>query len=158
MNTENFVVDDKSESVEERRTRDFTGIIVSATGLAVIIIGLKPEWFLGTGSLGFGFAQMITFLAGLALLSGGGFMSLKTVWRQNERSIVADFGSRLIATGYVIALFAGLSDYMGINVTGSAEKIIYFGPWEEIGLEIALIVIIIGLLMMIPYRLCKNTS
>lgn len=157
MNSD-FIPNNKPESVDERKTRDFTGIVLTSIGLGIIILGLKPEWFLGAGSLGFGFAQMLTFLTGLALLSGGGYMSLNTIWKQNERSIVADFGSRFIATGYVIALFSGLSDYMGINVIGTGEKVIYFGPWEEIGLEIAVLVIILGLLMMVPYKLGKKTQ
>lgn len=83
-------------------------------------------------------------------------MSLNTIWKHEERSIIADFGSRLIATGYVVTLFAGISDHIGIIDPGSSEKVIYFGPWEEAGFEIGLLVIILGLLMMVPYKkICK---
>lgn len=145
-----------TETVEARKARDFTGLILSFIGLVTMIIGLKSEWFWPYGSPGIGFAQMMLFLAGLALLSVGGYMSLNTIWKKEERSILADFGSRFIATGYVIAIFAGLSDYMGINVLGTETKLIYFGPWEEIGIEIGMFVIALGLLMMIPYRQPKN--
>lgn len=145
-----------TETIEARKARDFTGLILSFIGLIVMIVGLKSEWFWAYGSPGIGFAQMMLFLLGLALISMGGFMSLNTIWKKEERSILADFGSRFIATGYVIAIFAGLSDHMGINVLNSETKLVYFGPWEEIGIEIGMIVIVIGLLMMIPYRHPKD--
>jgi len=141
-----------TETIEERRTRDFTGIVISSFGLAIIIISLKPDWLGLNLSPGFGFVQLIVFLTGLAFLSGGGYMSLNTIWKHEERSIIADFGSRLIATGYVVTLFAGISDHIGIIDPGSSEKVIYFGPWEEAGFEIGLLVIILGLLMMVPYK------
>lgn len=143
-------------TVEERRARDFTGIIISVLGLVIIIISLKPDWLGLNLSPGFGFVQLIVFLAGLAFLSGGGYLSLNAIWGNDERSIIADFGTRLLATGYVVTMFAGISDHIGIIDPSSQEKVIYFGPWEEAGFEIGLFVIILGLLMMIPYKkICK---
>jgi len=145
-------------STKSMDTRAIFGFIVSTVGLATTIISAKPEWVGQNRSPVIGFIQLVIMLAGLALLSMGGFISLNSLWGNREKSIVADFGIRFISTGYVIALFAGLFDIFGGNMAGNSAKSPQFGPYEEVGLEIGLAIIIVGLLMMIPYKYLSKTQ
>lgn len=133
-------------------TRVIFGAIISIFGLFGTVFGAKPEWFGQNHSLVIGFLQLSTMLLGIALISLGGSISLASLWGKEEKSIIADFGLRLISTGFVIALFAGLTDIFGANVLQNSVKTPQFGPYEQTGIEIGLIIIIVGLLMLIPYR------
>jgi hypothetical protein len=64
---------------------------------------------------------------------------------------VADFGLRLVGTGYVIAVFTGMADIFGLG-TQPLPNIPYFGPWQAAGVLIGQIIIAAGFLMTIPYR------
>ena len=99
-----------------------------------------------------GFIQIIVFLTGLGLICTGGFIGLSALWGREQRSILADFGSRLIGTGYVIAVFAGMADVFGLGAQ-TLPDIPYFGPLQAVGVLIGQFVIAVGLLMFIPYHL-----
>jgi hypothetical protein len=121
-------------------------------GLFVLVVGAKPDWFNVDRSPVVGFIQIAVFLIGLAMISLGGFVGLHALWGNEQRSIIADFGSRLVGTGYVIAVFTGMADVFGWG-SQPVPMVPYFGPWQASGVLIGQAVIAIGLLMMIPYRL-----
>jgi hypothetical protein len=127
------------------------GLLVTAVGSGVFILGTKPEWFNLDRSPVVGFVQISTFLIGLGLICLGGYISMIALWSGEQRSIPADVGLRLVSTGFVIAVFAGMADVFGMG-TQPLPKVPFFGPWQARGVEIGEIVIIIGFLMMIPYR------
>jgi hypothetical protein len=77
---------------------------------------------------------------------------MSALWGKEERSILADFGSRLIGTGYVIAMFAGMADVFGMGAQ-TLPDVPYFGPLQATGVLIGQIVIAVGFLMFIPYQL-----
>lgn len=137
-------------------SRAIFGLVLTIIGLFLTIFSAKPEWFGQNRSPVIGFIQLLMMLIGIALMASGGFVSLNSLWGNEEKSIIADFGSRFISTGYMIALFAGLFDIFGGNMTGNVSKTPQFGPYEQAGLEIGLGIITIGLLMMIPYRLLNQ--
>lgn len=122
------------------------------TGLFVLVVGAKPDWFNVDRSPIVGFIQIAVFLIGLAMISLGGFVGLHALWGNEQRSIIADFGSRLVGTGYVIAVFTGMADVFGWG-SQPLPLVPYFGPWQASGVLIGQAVIAIGFLMMIPYRL-----
>jgi hypothetical protein len=119
-------------------------------GLFVFVVGVKPIWFGVDRSPVVGFIQISVFLIGLAMICAGGFVGLHALWGNDQRSIVADFGSRLVGTGYVIAVFTGMADVFGLG-SQPLPNVPYFGPWQSGGVLIGQIVIAIGFLMMIPY-------
>jgi hypothetical protein len=119
-------------------------------GLFVFVVGAKPNWFNVDRSPVVGFIQISVFLIGLAMICAGGYVGLHALWGREQRSIVADFGSRLVGTGYVIAVFTGMADIFGLG-TQPLPMVPYFGPWQSGGVLIGQIVIAIGFLMMIPY-------
>jgi hypothetical protein len=120
-------------------------------GLFVFIVGAKPNWFDLDRSPVVGFIQIAVFLIGLAMICLGGYVGVHALWGHTERSILADIGSRLVGTGYVIAVFTGMADVFGLG-TQPLPMVPYFGPWQSTGVLLGQIVIAVGFLMMIPYK------
>ncbi|HEY3310085.1 MAG TPA: hypothetical protein VGK00_00470 [Anaerolineales bacterium] len=134
-----------------------TGLVISFAGLLIMILGAKPAWFGLDRSLVVGFVQIIVFLIGLAFVCLGGYLGLGSLWGKTEKSILADIGIRLVSTGYVITLFSGLADVFGMTVQNSSKQP-FFGPWQEAGMEVGMLIIAAGMLMIIPYRRFKKAQ
>ena len=132
-------------------TRVRLALILTVVGFIVFIIGAKPEWFNLDRSPVVGFVQIAVFLIGLAIITIGGYLGLNALWGATERTIVADIGQRLIATGYVIVVFSGMADVFGMG-SQSRPDVPYFGPIQAIGVAIGEIVIAVGFLMLVPYH------
>jgi hypothetical protein len=132
-------------------------LIVAAMGLFIFVVGAKPNWFNVDRSPVVGFIQISVFLIGLAMVCAGGWVGLLALWGKGQRSILADIGSRLVSTGYVIAVFTGMADVFGLG-TQPPPMVPYFGPWQSSGVLIGQVVIAIGLLLMIPYRVHSHDS
>ena len=132
-------------------------IIVTLIGLVIFAIGAKPDLFGWDRSPVVGFVQIAVFLIGLAIICMGGYVSLLTLWWGHERTITSDIGSRLVATGYVIAVFAGLADIFGMG-SQSFPQSPYFGPWQASGVLIGQGIIALGFLLLIPINIQKNSK
>ncbi len=137
--------------------RIYISLVVTFTGLIIFTIGSKPDWFGWDYSPVVGFVQISVFLFGLALLCLGGYIGLLTLWWGRERTIVADIGTRLVGTGYVVAVFAGLADIFGMG-SQSFPKVPYFGPWQATGVLIGQGIIALGFLLFIPFFSPRKTS
>lgn len=133
------------------RLRVRTGLTVTLFGLFVFMVGAKPNWFGWDRSPVVGFVQIAVFLVGLAMICVGGYTGLLALWKGSQRTIAADIGLRLVSTGYVVAVFAGMADVFGMG-SHFLPGVPYFGPWQAGGVLIGEIVIAIGFLMLIPYR------
>ena len=134
------------------RTRVELGLITTLLGLFVFTVGAKPGWYGWDRSPVVGFVQIAVFLVGLAIICVGGYTGLLTLWKGQQRTIAADIGMRLVSTGYVISLFAGMADVFGMGSHGF-PAVPYFGPWQATGVLIGEIIIAIGFMMLIPYHL-----
>jgi hypothetical protein len=130
--------------------RIFVSVSVTFLGLLIFIIGAKPDWFGWDRSPVVGFVQIAVFLVGLAIICLGGYAGLLTLWWGHERTIIADIGTRLVSTGYVIAVFAGLADIFGMG-SQSFPQVPYFGPWQASGVLIGQGIIVLGFLLFIPF-------
>ena len=139
----------ESSSVSSSSVR--LGLVTTLLGLLVFAMGAKPEWFGLDRSPVVGFVQIAVFLVGLGIISLGGFIGLVALWGDDERSIAADIGLRLVATGYVLAVFIGMADVFGMG-TQPLPEVPFFGPLQARGMEIGQAVIAVGFLMTIPYR------
>ncbi|HVF25107.1 MAG TPA: hypothetical protein VNA23_04415, partial [Anaerolineales bacterium] len=89
-------------------------LITVSMGSFIFAVGAKPNWFDWDRSPVVGFIQIAVFLLGLALICMGGYVGLSALWGSEQRSILADIGSRLVGTGYVIAVFTGMADIFGL--------------------------------------------
>ncbi len=125
------------------------GLGLTLLGFFIFVAGAKPEWFGWDRSPVIGFVQITVFLIGLAVICVGGYIGLVALWGERQRSIAADFGLRLVSTGYLVAVFSGMADIFGLG-SHPLPGIPYFGPWQATGVEIGLIVICIGFFLLIP--------
>ena len=132
------------------RRRVRLGLTVTIVGFLVFMLGARPVLFGLDRSPVIGFVQIAVFLIGLALICIGGYFSLIALWKYQKPSIAADIGMRLVATGYVVTVFAGMADVFGFGSHGLPD-VPFFGPWQALGVEIGELLIGIGFLMMVPY-------
>jgi hypothetical protein len=98
---------------------------------------------------GFGAVQMFQFLLGISCLTLAGFLYLYTLRQPDApKSLQADIGMRLAATGLVFMYVAGFADLIGIGThvhpTFSRP---FAGPLQLIGLFIGTVSIIAGMLL-----------
>ncbi len=128
-----------------------TGLALALLGLWVFTVGAKPNWYGWDRSPVVGFVQISVFLVGLGIICLGGYVGLLALWSGTLRTIVADIGLRLVATGFVIAVFSGMADVFGMG-SQPLPGVPYFGPWQATGVVIGQVIIAIGFLMMMPYR------
>ncbi len=148
--TENLVkppINKKAISV----TRIRFGLIATIVGFLIFLLGARPSIFGLDRSPVIGFVQIAMFLIGLAGMCIGGYISMMALWNGNQPSIAADIGMRLVATGYVIAVFAGMADIFGMG-SHPLPDVPYFGAWQARGVEIGESIIAIGFLMMVPFK------
>jgi hypothetical protein len=132
------------------RRRVRLGLTVTLIGFVVFLLGARPGLFGLDRSPVIGFVQIAVFLVGLAIICMGGYLSLAALWGQGGTSISADIGGRMVATGYVIAVFAGMADIFGFG-SHPLPGVPYFGPWQARGVEFGLIVIAAGFLLLVPF-------
>jgi len=132
------------------RIRIRTGLFITLAGFFIFIVGAKPDWLGWDRSPVVGFVQIAVFLVGLAVICLGGYIGLLALWGREQRSIAADIGLRLVSTGYVISVFAGMADVFGMG-THPLPGVPYFGPVQATGVVLGEIVIGIGFLLLIPY-------
>jgi hypothetical protein len=133
----------------KRRAR--VGLILTLAGFLVFLFGARPGMFGLDRSPIIGFVQIAVFLVGLAIICIGGYISLTSLWRERPTSIAADIGLRLVATGYVIAVFAGMADIFGFG-SHPLPKLPFFGEWQARGVEIGQAFIAIGFILLLPFK------
>ncbi len=142
---------DTPRKKNRRNRRSIAGMIITVVGFFVFLMGTSPELFGLDRSPVIGFVQISVFLIGLAIICIGGYMSLMSLWRGHPRTISADIGLRLVATGYVISVAAGMADVFGFG-SQPWPLIPSFGRWQSRGVLIGEVMIAIGFLLMLPPR------
>jgi hypothetical protein len=133
-----------------RRNRIRFGLVVILLGLLIFFLGIDPGMFGLDRSPVVGFVQIAVFLVGLAIICLGGYIVLNTLWNGIEKTIAADIGFRLVATGYVLAVTSGMADVFGFG-TQTFPDIPYFGPWQATGVMAGELIIALGFLLLIPH-------
>lgn len=133
------------------RRRIRSGLLITLVGFLVFLVGARPSIFGLDRSPVIGFVQIAVFLIGLALICIGGYMSMMALWKNQQPSIAADLGLRLVCTGFVIAVFAGMADIFGMG-SHPLPGVPFFGHWQAKGVEAGQVIIAIGFLMLIPYH------
>ncbi len=126
------------------------GLVITIFGLVVYLLGIDPGMFGMDRSPVTGFVQIAVFLVGLAIMCIGGYITLNALWNGSPKSIAADIGLRLVSTGYVVTVAAGMADVFGFG-NHPFPNIPYFGPWQAVGVIIGEGMIAAGFLMIIPY-------
>ncbi len=142
--------DTPSRPLRRWRRRARTGLIITLIGFLIFLVGARPSLFELDRSPVIGFVQIAVFLVGLAVICLGGYVSLRSIWKDEAPSIPAEIGMRLVATGYVIAVFAGMADIFGMGSHLLPDP--YFGPWQARGVEIGQLLIGVGFVMLLPFK------
>jgi hypothetical protein len=132
------------------RSRAKTGLVVTLVGFVIFLLGARPSLFGLDRSPVVGFVQIAVFLVGLAIISVGGYTGLMALWKGHPVGIPAEIGQRLVATGYVIAVFSGMADIFGMG-SHPLPGVPFFGPLQALGVEIGQLLIAVGLIMLIPF-------
>lgn len=130
------------------------GLWLAGIGFLIFLLGARPSLFGLDRSPVVGFVQISVFLVGLAFLAFGSALTLASFWPEGKQSIAAQVGSRLISTGYVICLFSGLADVLGLGSHPLPN--VFFGPLQEKGMGLGMMTIALGFLLMIPYKWSKQ--
>ena len=132
------------------RSRAKTGLVVTLVGFVIFLLGARPSLFGLDRSPVVGFVQIAVFLVGLAIISVGGYTGLMALWKGHPVGIPAEIGQRLVATGFVIAVFSGMADIFGMG-SHPLPGVPFFGPLQALGVEIGQLLIAVGFIMLIPF-------
>ena len=129
------------------------GVVICFISVGAEIIGLDL-------TPGFGMVQMFQLLMGLTFLTFAGFLKVHSMRRPNApRSLQADVGIRLGATGLVFGYVCGLSDLIGIGTHIIPEFARpYVGPLQLGGLLVGVVMITVGLLLYFTSKGTRETS
>ena len=124
-------------------------LTIMIVGFLIFLLGINPAMFGLDRGASFGFAQIITMVLGLGIFTWCAVLCLLLFWNGKRKSLLADFGTRVVATGYVMCVFTALADAFGMGTNPLPD--IYLGPLQMQGLLIGLAIIAIGLLMIWRY-------
>ncbi len=147
----------------QRRLAMLSNIVILVLFLAgnvLTILSLAAEIFGLDLTPGFGMIQMAQLLVGITMLTLAGFLHLFRLRpRDTPRSLQADIGIRLSATGLVFAYVAGLSDLLGVgtHVEPSFERP-FVGPLQMGGLALGIFSIVAGMLLFHTSRGVRESS
>ena len=130
------------------RKRIQIGLFGAFIGFLVVVLGAKPEFFGMDRSPVIGFIQTAAFLLGLGIIGFCGYFCLMSFWPKGYTTITADFGIRLLATGWLIAVFSGMADVLGFG-SHPTTGLVFFGRLQSMGVEIGEMIMAVGLVMMI---------
>jgi hypothetical protein len=137
------------------RPRTRISLFLTLAGLLTFMLGARPALFGLDRSPVVGFVQLSVFTVGLGIICLGGYIGLTGFWKNGSRTIAADIGSRLVATGYVIAVFSAMADLFGMG--GQVfPRHPYFGPLQAIGVQIGEAVIAAGFILLLPFQRRKK--
>ena len=123
-------------------------IAVALAGLAAFVIGINPDLIGMNRSPSVGFVQIGVWLSGLAIMLVGAYGAVRTIRRGRPKSLRADIGLRLLATGYVFAMVASAADFIGIG--SHHQPNIDFGRLQILGLLIGVCISLLGVLLYMP--------
>lgn len=150
----------ESHSVDSPHTTPVSGLsrprirfslVLTLLGLILFMLGTRPSLFGLDRSPVVGFIQLSIFTIGLGIICLGGYIGLTGFWKNGSRTIAADIGARLVATGYVVAAFAAMADVFGMG--GQVyPRLHYFGPWQAIGVQAGQVLIALGFLLLLPFQ------
>jgi hypothetical protein len=142
------------------RMRNYVIIFLFMVGVALTFIAITADYIPGLDlTPGFGVVQMFQFLLGVTCLTLAAFVFGYNRRQGAPRSLQADIGVRLAATGLVFAYVAGLSDLIGIgtHVQPRFERP-FVGPLQAGGILLGLLSILFGLFLYYTSRGSRASS
>lgn len=138
------------EEKKRGRAIPLISLILFLLGTVLCLVSLAAEILGFDLTPGFGVVQMLQLLLGLTLLTGAGYLQMSELRPRNTpRSLQADIGIRLSATGLVFAFVSGFSDLIGIgtHVEVNSFERPYVGPLQLGGIVLGVLLITIGMIL-----------
>lgn len=142
------------------RLRRIILIILVALGI-LLTIGAIAADTLGFGPTpGFGVLQMFMLLLALTALTAAFYLYVSGIRpADTPRSLQADIGWRLSATGLVLAYAAGLADLLNIGTHVEPEfPRPFVGPLQLTGLALGIAITVIGMFLYYTSRGSRTRS
>lgn len=142
-----------------RSLRRTVAAVLSGVGLILSVLSLAADHLGLDLTPGFGMVQMFQLLVGITCLTLAIFLYISDLRKDAPRSLQADIGIRLAATGLVFAYVSGLADVIriGTHIAPSFERP-YVGPLQLGGLVLSVIIIVAGALLYYTSRSTHHTS
>ena len=140
--------------------QQITRILLWVLGVLLVAFALSADWFGFDVTPGFGVVQTVSLLLGITSLTLALFMSLKARRPADAtKSLQADIGWRLAATGLLFVYVTGLADLIGIGTHVEPEFIRPFlGPLQLAGFALGGITILIGAFLYCTSRGSRDSS
>ena len=139
-----------SQPLQQYKRRTRWGLVLTFLGFALFIMGARPSVYGLDRSPVIGFVQIAVFLGGIALISIGAYIVMHALWEDVQAGLLFSIGMRFVQTGYVITLFTGLADVLGLGSHPLPKP--FFGPLQSTGVQIGEFVIGLGIVMMFPFE------
>jgi hypothetical protein len=140
----------KMEEKKRGRVIPLISLILFLLGTVLCLVALTAEILGFDLTPGFGMVQMLQLLLGLTLLTGAGYLQMNDLRPRNTpRSLQADIGIRLSATGLVFAFVSGFSDLIGIGTHVEVNNFErpYVGPLQLGGIVVGVLLITTGMIL-----------
>jgi hypothetical protein len=103
-----------------------------------------------------GFVQIGVWLLGLGILLLGATLAMKVIRNGYPTTLRSEVGLRLIATGYVLAVTASFTDFLGIG--SHALPGISYGPLQVTGLALGVMVSLLGVILYGPGKASQSSA
>jgi hypothetical protein len=134
--------------------------LLLAAGTILLVISLAADSLGLNLTPGFGVIQMVPLLLGITCFTLAAFIYLHSRRPLNSpRSLQADVGIRLAATGLIFLYVSGLSDLIGIGTHSQPNfERPFVGPLQLGGMGIGLLTILIGLYLYHTSRGTRQSS
>lgn len=135
-------------------------LVLFLIGVFLIVFSVAAERFGLNLTTGFGLIQMTQLLVGLTCVTLAGFFHVYSLRPGNTpRSLQADIGVRLAATGLVFGYVSGFSDLLGIgtHLMPNFERA-FVGPLQIGGLLLGVGSIVVGLVLYYTSRGSRPAS
>lgn len=139
-----------SQPLQQSRRRIRVGLGLTLAGFAIFLLGARPSIYGLDRSPVIGFVQVAVFLFGIGIICVGAFITFQTLWQGKPMSILSQIGMRMVQTGFVTALFAGMADVFGLGSHPLPKP--FFGPLQSTGVQIGEFVIGLGIFLMFPFH------
>jgi hypothetical protein len=134
--------------------------LLSALGTLLLVISLAADSLGLNLTPGFGVIQMVPLLLGITCFTVDAFVYIHGRRPRNSpRSLQADVGIRLAATGLIFLYVSGLSDLIGIGTHSQPNfERPFVGPLQLGGMGIGLFSILVGLYLYHTSRGTREAS
>lgn len=142
------------------RIRQVVTLTLFVLGTLMVVLAILADPLGLDVTPGFGVLQMVGLLTGITLLTLATYLHLLSLRPSNlPRSLQADIGVRLTATGLVFMIVTGLSDLIGIGThVNPAFERPFVGPLQLGGALLGLGMIVAGLFLFHTSRGRRTSS